>query len=123
MCIRSVMIYACLVFTHAAPTALQDLQVIQNKFYRRATGAQWYVKNFVLHRDLEIPTLSKYMKDASERFFSIAFNHPNPLISAAYEAPPANYFIRSPRNALLDPPDDLTTKVEELKKALINLME
>ncbi|GBP67939.1 hypothetical protein EVAR_25335_1 [Eumeta japonica] len=40
MCIRPVMTYACPVFAHAAPTALQDLQVIQNKFCRRATGAQ-----------------------------------------------------------------------------------
>ncbi|GBP01301.1 Probable RNA-directed DNA polymerase from transposon X-element [Eumeta japonica] len=125
MCIRPVMTYACPVFAHAAPTALQDLQVIQNKFCRRATGAQWYVKNSVLHRDLELPTLSKYMKDASERFFSIAINHPNPLISAAasYEAPPENHFLRRPRNALSDPPDDLTGEVEELNKALENLME
>ncbi|GBP02061.1 Probable RNA-directed DNA polymerase from transposon X-element [Eumeta japonica] len=95
MCIRPVMTYACPVFAHAAPTALQDLQVIQNKFCRRATGAQWYVKNSVLHRDLELPTLSKFMKDASERFFSIAINHTNPLISAAasYEAPPENHFL------------------------------
>ncbi|GBP92152.1 Probable RNA-directed DNA polymerase from transposon X-element [Eumeta japonica] len=125
MCIRPVMTYACPVFVHAAPTALQDLQVIQNKFCRRATGAQWYVKNSVLHRDLELPTLSKYMKDASERFFSIAINHTNPLISAAasYEAPPENHFLRRPRNALSDPPDDLTAEVEELNKALENLME
>ncbi|GBP01121.1 RNA-directed DNA polymerase from mobile element jockey [Eumeta japonica] len=112
MCIRPVMTYACPVFAHAAPTALQDLQVIQNKFCRRATGAQWYVKNSVLHRDLELPTLSKFMKDASERFFSIAINHTNPLISAAasYEAPPENHFLRRPRNALSDPPDDLTAE-------------
>ncbi|GBP82987.1 Probable RNA-directed DNA polymerase from transposon X-element [Eumeta japonica] len=112
MCIRPVMTYACPVFAHAAPIALQDLQVIQNKFCRRATGAQWYVKNSVLHRDLELPTLSKFMKDASERFFSIAINHTNPLISAAasYEAPPENHFLRRPRNALSDPPDDLTAE-------------
>ncbi|GBP44701.1 Probable RNA-directed DNA polymerase from transposon X-element [Eumeta japonica] len=125
MCIRPVMIYASPVFAHAAPTALQDLHVIQNKFCRRATGIQWYVKNSVLHRDLELPTPSKYTKDASERFFSIAINHPNPLISAAasYEAPPANHFLRRPRNAPLGSPDDLTAKVEELNKAFENLME
>ncbi|GBP52838.1 hypothetical protein EVAR_39001_1 [Eumeta japonica] len=101
MCIRPVMTYACSVFAHVAPTALQDPQ------------------------GLELPTLSKYMKDASERFFSIAINHPNPLFSAAasYEAPPENHFFRRPRNALIDSPDDLTTEVEELNKALENLME
>ncbi|GBP26877.1 RNA-directed DNA polymerase from mobile element jockey [Eumeta japonica] len=88
MCIRPVMTYACPVFAHAA---------------------RLHSKTF---RDLELPTLSKFMKDASERFFSIAINHTNPLISAAasYEAPPENHFLRRPRNALSDPPDDLTAE-------------
>ncbi|GBP40233.1 RNA-directed DNA polymerase from mobile element jockey [Eumeta japonica] len=122
VCIRPTMTCACPVFAHAAPTALQDLQVIEINFCRRATGAQWYVKNFVIHRDLELPTLSKYMKEPSERFFSIAINHPNSLISvaASYEAPPANHFLR-PLNALLNLPDDLTAEVEELNKALDKL--
>ncbi|GBP55242.1 GDP-fucose protein O-fucosyltransferase 2 [Eumeta japonica] len=113
MCIKPVMTYACPIFAHADPTALQDLQVIQNKFCRRATGAQWYLKNSVLHRDLELPTLSKYMKDASERFFSITISHPNPLISATtkYKAAPENHFLRRPRNALVDPPDDFTLRL------------
>ncbi|GBP00166.1 hypothetical protein EVAR_62495_1 [Eumeta japonica] len=34
-----------------------------------------------------------------------------------------NHFLRRPRNALSDPPDDLTAEVEELNKALENLME
>ncbi|GBP77072.1 Probable RNA-directed DNA polymerase from transposon X-element [Eumeta japonica] len=88
MYIRPVMTYACPVFAHAAPTALQDLQVIQNKFCRRATGAQWYVKNSILHRDLELPTLSNCG-----------------LVEA-----PQNHFLRRPQNALSDPPDDLTAE-------------
>ncbi|GBP11801.1 hypothetical protein EVAR_87723_1 [Eumeta japonica] len=77
MCIRPVMTYAC-------PVLL--------------TPPRLHSKTF---RDLELPTLSKFMKDASERFFSIAINHTNPLISAAasYEAPPENHFLRRPRNA------------------------
>ncbi|GBP87794.1 Probable RNA-directed DNA polymerase from transposon X-element [Eumeta japonica] len=130
-CVRKLAIFymSCLsgmiVFAHAAPTALQALQVIQNKFCSRATGAQWYVKNSVLYRNLELRTFSKYMKDASKRFFSIAINHPNPLISAvtSYEAPPENHFLRRLWNAVLDQPDDLTAEFEELNKALENLME
>ncbi|GBP28343.1 hypothetical protein EVAR_11805_1 [Eumeta japonica] len=51
------------------------------------------------------------MKDASERFFSIAINHPNQMISSAasYKPPPAN-FIRRPWNVLTDSPDDLISK-------------
>ncbi|GBP38400.1 Probable RNA-directed DNA polymerase from transposon X-element [Eumeta japonica] len=66
MCIRMVMTYACPLFAHAAPKALHRLQVIQNKFCRAATDAHWCVCNSILHRDLELPTLSKYEKDASK---------------------------------------------------------
>ncbi|GBP89751.1 Probable RNA-directed DNA polymerase from transposon X-element [Eumeta japonica] len=59
------------------PKALHRLQVIQNKFCRAATDAHWCVRNSILHRDLELPTISKYMKDASKRFFDIAGSHPN----------------------------------------------
>ncbi|GBP28106.1 hypothetical protein EVAR_21228_1 [Eumeta japonica] len=47
-----------------------------------------------------------------ERFFSIEVNHPDPLISvaASYESPPKSHFIKRPRNALLDSPDDFTAK-------------
>ncbi|GBP89700.1 RNA-directed DNA polymerase from mobile element jockey [Eumeta japonica] len=52
MCIRTVMTYASPVFAHAAPKALHRLQ------------------------GLRTPTISKYMKDASKRFFDIAASHP-----------------------------------------------
>ncbi|GBP36783.1 Probable RNA-directed DNA polymerase from transposon BS [Eumeta japonica] len=111
-----VMTYASPVFAHARPDILYDLQIVQNKFCRRAADAPWYVKNSILHRDLELPTISKYMRDASERFFDIANSHPNPLIVSAvsYEPPPSNHFCRRPRSVLLDPPDDLTVEVEKL---------
>ncbi|GBP22364.1 hypothetical protein EVAR_11880_1 [Eumeta japonica] len=78
--------------------------------------------SFFFNRDLELSTISKYMKDTSERFFSIAINHPKPLISSAasYKAPPANHFIRRPRNVFTDP---TTTKVEKLNNALKALEE
>ncbi|GBP09752.1 hypothetical protein EVAR_81041_1 [Eumeta japonica] len=50
----------------------------------------------------ELPTIFRSMKDASERLFSIAKSHPNPILSAAafYEVPPLYHFIRRPRNVL-----------------------
>ncbi|GBP21274.1 Probable RNA-directed DNA polymerase from transposon BS [Eumeta japonica] len=41
-----------------------------------------------LGRDLELPTISKYMKDASKRFFDIAGSHPNALLRAAVDYQP-----------------------------------
>ncbi|GBP40816.1 Probable RNA-directed DNA polymerase from transposon BS [Eumeta japonica] len=76
------------------PNRLKKLQTLQNKFCRSATNAHW------TH-----PSVS-----------SIAETHSNPLLSAAvsYEAPPPYHFIRRPRNALTDPPDDFTAEVERL---------
>ncbi|GBP84111.1 Probable RNA-directed DNA polymerase from transposon X-element [Eumeta japonica] len=116
MCIRTVMTYASPVFAHAAPKALHRLQVIQNKFCRAATDAHWCVRNSILHRDLELPSISKYMKDASKRFFDIVGSHLNALLRAAidYQPSPPTYLIRRPRNVLTDPPDALTAAVESL---------
>ncbi|GBP95908.1 Probable RNA-directed DNA polymerase from transposon BS [Eumeta japonica] len=36
--------------------------------------------------------------------------HSRPSAAASYEAPPENHFLRRPRNALSDPPDDLTAE-------------
>ncbi|GBP98145.1 hypothetical protein EVAR_73014_1 [Eumeta japonica] len=99
------------VFAHAAPKALHRLQVIQNKFCRAATDAHWCVRN-----GLRTPTISKYMKDASKRFFDIAGSHPNALLRAAvdYQPPHPTHLIRRSRNILTDPPDALTAAVEIL---------
>ncbi|GBP15838.1 hypothetical protein EVAR_94008_1 [Eumeta japonica] len=64
MCIRTVMTYASPVFAHAAQ------------------------KHYIDYRDLELPTISKYMKDASKRFFDIAGSHPNALLRAAVDYQP-----------------------------------
>ncbi|GBP88720.1 Probable RNA-directed DNA polymerase from transposon BS [Eumeta japonica] len=90
VCIRPVMTYAAPVFAHADPKALTQLQILQNNFCRRASGALWYVRNDILHRDLELTTISKYMQDMSKKFFDTAANHPNPLLQSAvsYEPPP-----------------------------------
>ncbi|GBP62889.1 hypothetical protein EVAR_24994_1 [Eumeta japonica] len=72
-------------------------------------------QNSVLHRDLELTTISKIMKDASKRFYDIANSHSNPLlISAISYEPPQYHFCRRPQNVLLDQSDDLTVEVEKL---------
>ncbi|GBP97815.1 hypothetical protein EVAR_80949_1 [Eumeta japonica] len=65
---------------------------------------------------MELPTLTKYMKDASKRFFDIAGSHPNALLRAAvdYQPLPSTHFLRRPRNVLIDPPDALTAAVINL---------
>ncbi|GBP35798.1 RNA-directed DNA polymerase from mobile element jockey [Eumeta japonica] len=115
MCLRTAMAYASPVFAHAAPKALNSLQVIQNKFCRVATDAHWCVWNSIFHKDLELPTIAKYMKNISKRFFDITELHPNVLLrSAASHEAQFYHLIRGSRNVLIDPPDALTAKVESL---------
>lgn len=117
-CIRPVMTYASVVFAHASNRYINSLQAIQNRFLRRATGAPWYVRNFNLHKDLQIPTIRQYLKVSSNRYFDQAVNHTNPLISQ-----PANYHVfpefkqrrRRPRHVLCDPDDEITVRIRELQ--------
>ncbi|GBP23578.1 Probable RNA-directed DNA polymerase from transposon X-element [Eumeta japonica] len=101
---------------HAAPKALHRLQVIQNKFCIDATNAHWCVRNSILHRDLELPTIAKFMKDASKRFFDIVELHRNAFFrsAASYEPPQPYNFVRKPRNSLTNPPNALIAAVESL---------
>ncbi|GBP64421.1 hypothetical protein EVAR_19873_1 [Eumeta japonica] len=94
--LRPIMTYASSVFAHVQSDILYDLQVVQNKFCRRAADALSYVENSVLHRDLELPTISKFMKDETERFFDIASSHPNPFLVSAvsYEPPSPHHLYR-----------------------------
>ncbi|GBP06511.1 hypothetical protein EVAR_4631_1 [Eumeta japonica] len=118
--LRTVITYASPVFAHTAPTTLKKLQVLYNKCCRSTTNANLCVKNSVLHRDLDLPSITKYMKDATERFFLIAKFHLNPFLTAAasYEAPPPCHFIRRPRNIITDPPDVFSAEVERLLSRL-----
>ncbi|GBP68124.1 hypothetical protein EVAR_46287_1 [Eumeta japonica] len=60
------------VFAQADLHTLYQLQILQNTFCRRASGSPWYVWNDILHRDIELPIISKYMQDMSKKFFDIA---------------------------------------------------
>ncbi|GBP22788.1 Probable RNA-directed DNA polymerase from transposon X-element [Eumeta japonica] len=115
MCIRTVMTRVARLRSRRSK-ALHRLQVIQNKFCRAATDAHWCVRNSILHRDLELPTISKYMKDASKRFFDIAGSHPNALLRAAveYQAAHPTHPSVGHETYFTDPPDALTATVESL---------
>ncbi|GBP43087.1 RNA-directed DNA polymerase from mobile element jockey [Eumeta japonica] len=115
----SPLLYSAYVNSIPRPSTVVQLALFADDtalYLRRAADAPLYVKNSVLHRNVELPTISKFMKDALERFFNIASNHPNPLLVSAvsYEPPPPHHFCRKPRNVLIDPPDDLTVEVEKL---------
>jgi hypothetical protein len=57
------MTYASVVFAHVSDPKLGLFQNIQNRFLRVANGCPWYLRNIDLHRDFDLPTIRKFMKD------------------------------------------------------------
>lgn len=117
-CIRPVFTYASPVFAHSSKTSLNTLQVLQNKFMRKAAGAPWYMRNVDLHSDFKLPTVKQFMKEASEHYFQTAASHPNPLVTQAisYDPSPDLQSIhvnkRRPKDVLLEPDDDITVALK-----------
>ncbi|XP_013163983.1 PREDICTED: RNA-directed DNA polymerase from mobile element jockey-like [Papilio xuthus] len=119
--VRPVMTYASRVFAHIAPKQIHRLQVIQNRFLRRATGAPWYMRNSDLHIDLDLPTIAQHLKLASRRYFDSAVGHPNPLVvsAATYNPISLGKFRRDhrrPRNVLDFQDDPMTIAQVKVKQ-------
>lgn len=108
-CVRPIMTYASVVFSHAAKSLLYSLQVVQNSFTRRAVGAPWFVRNIDLHSDLDLQSISHFFKQTNRRHFDNVPHHPNPLVRKAAEyTPQLEPRIRRPRHTLTDPDDPIT---------------
>ncbi|GBP96336.1 hypothetical protein EVAR_95629_1 [Eumeta japonica] len=104
-------------YRHPLPPYLQlrlCLQVVKNKFCRRATDGPWYVWSFLVNRDFELSTTT--YRGGIQAILRRRESHTNPLLfsAVAYEAPPRHHFVRRLRNVLLDPVHNLTAAVEGL---------
>lgn len=99
MAIRSILAYAWPVWGYASKSNIKRLEVFQNKALRIIVNAPWFVRNEVIRRDLEIPTITVYIKEIAKRFFTKVDNHTNPLISSLSYIPAIKG--RRPRNLLL----------------------
>ena len=74
---------------HATSAQIHRLQVVQNRFHRKALGAPWYLQNERLHLDLRIPTIKQFSKHLSKSNFESADKHYNPLIVSAVRYVPS----------------------------------
>ncbi|GFW60607.1 RNA-directed DNA polymerase from mobile element jockey [Trichonephila clavipes] len=60
--LRPIMLYASPIWVAAAVTHLKRLHPFQNIQLRRAANAAWFVRNEVLHKDLNVPPLLDFFK-------------------------------------------------------------
>ncbi|GFU21233.1 RNA-directed DNA polymerase from mobile element jockey [Trichonephila clavipes] len=63
------MLYASPIWAAAEVTHLKRLHTFQNIQLLRAANAPWFVRNEVLHKDLNFPPLLDFIKKQSENFF------------------------------------------------------
>ncbi|GFW32094.1 RNA-directed DNA polymerase from mobile element jockey [Trichonephila clavipes] len=67
--LRLIMMYASPIWAAAAVTHLKRLHTFQNIQLRRAANAPWFVRNEILHKDLNVLPLLDFIKKQSENFF------------------------------------------------------
>ncbi|GFV06515.1 RNA-directed DNA polymerase from mobile element jockey [Trichonephila clavipes] len=69
--LRPIQLYTSPIWAAAAVTRLKRLRsTFQNIQLRRASNAPWFVRNEVLHKDLNVPPLLDFIKKQSENFFN-----------------------------------------------------
>lgn len=75
--IRPRLLYGCIAFCQI-PKQLQDtLQAGQNIAIRRIFGIPWYIRNTDIHRDLNIDSVKKYIRDRALKLFEQIDAHEN----------------------------------------------
>ncbi|GFS93674.1 RNA-directed DNA polymerase from mobile element jockey [Trichonephila clavipes] len=107
--LRPVITYGSPVWGAAAATHMKKIQVIQNKILRVMTNAPWYVRNDVIHNDLQMEPIANYITKLSRNVFKSIESHDNPIIKAqtlfTYPHPKIKYAYSSTkwRNPLRPP--------------------
>jgi len=57
------------------------IQSSQSKILRTIANAPWFVSNHTLHKDLNIPYVSEFIKERSDKHLNKLVSHPNPLVT------------------------------------------
>jgi hypothetical protein len=78
--IRPIMDYACPVWRYAARGYVKQLQFLQSKCLRIATGALWYISNRQIQEDLGVPFFEKHIRALTDSYDSKLAGVWNPLV-------------------------------------------
>ncbi|GFT17167.1 RNA-directed DNA polymerase from mobile element jockey [Trichonephila clavipes] len=106
--IRSVLLYACPVWGHAARGNINILEQSQNVIIRQITNSPWFIRNADLRFALRLKTIKKTIKKIAEKFFNNLESIDNRTLRKIEIYTPDPQFNR-PRNILLPdhPPIEL----------------
>jgi hypothetical protein len=78
--IRPMMDYACPIWRYAARSYVKQLQALQSKCLRIATGAPWYISDRQIHEDLGVPFFEEHIRALTESYDSRLAGVGNPLV-------------------------------------------
>jgi hypothetical protein len=78
--IRPVMEYGCPIWRCATHSYVKQLQVLQSKCLRIATGAPWFISSRQIHEDLGVPFFEVHTRALTESYDSMLAGVRNPLV-------------------------------------------
>lgn len=85
--LRPVWTYGIQLWACAADSNLQIIQRFQNKVLRKMVGAQWYIRNDVIHYDLRIETVAEVAGRLARSYEKRLHEHPNSEVLQLLEFP------------------------------------
>ena len=92
--IRSILSYACPVFSNCAKTHTQKLQVTQNKCLRMVLGVQYATMITTLHKEANIPYIKEFIEKLTARFYQKCNLSKSSLIANLDDYSKVNYRIK-----------------------------
>jgi hypothetical protein len=85
--IKPIWTYGIELWGCASKSSINILQRAQSKILRVITNAPWYVTNFTLHTDFNIPFISEVITDKCNKYHDRLVNHTNPLVLPLLQHP------------------------------------
>ena len=77
--VRPIWQYGSSLWGSACASQIQRIQTQQNRVLRLITNAPWFVRNTVLHRDLDIQEVKQVIQNSYTQLHSSLNSHPNPV--------------------------------------------
>ncbi|BES87876.1 Retrotransposon protein [Nesidiocoris tenuis] len=84
--IKPIWQYGCSVWGLACASQIKRIQTQQNRVLRLISGAPWYVRNSILHRDLDIPEVQDAIALTMSRLKRTIMNMDTPAFSELLES-------------------------------------
>ena len=78
--VRPIWQYGCSVWGQASNTQIKRVQTQQNRVLRMITNAPWFVRNDVIHRDLDVPKVEDVIKESMSRMNNVITSHHSPAL-------------------------------------------